>query len=332
MGGARAGRGRGAAAARSAQARQSRSRRAERLTIYGQSWGASRARGAALPGSARPQRQRAGQGASRPRRPGLGPPPPPHSAPCTPGAAFRPLSLVSASARSDSRRARPLEALWRARRGNKWARMPYEISKCRGPVRAPRPRGWAPALPACLPAWPLGHRPGVGGPARSAGRGGGVREPAGERPAALRGRRAAIPRRAGEGEEGAPKLAMRSGPRGSPRISLQGLVKGARRPGSRAGPLRSFKVAAAPPGWRQQVTGRDRSRAAPPASSFSSPLFPPLRPHPGAGLALRCLAAFVSLQRRCSPASPRWRGVSPKSSAATPRATIFFTPMASASS
>uniref|UniRef100_A0A8B9X118 WD repeat-containing protein 1 n=1 Tax=Bos mutus grunniens TaxID=30521 RepID=A0A8B9X118_BOSMU len=128
-GGARTRRGRGAAAARSAQARLSRSRRAERLTIYGQSWGASRARGAALPGSARPQRLRAGQGASRPLRPGLGPPPPPLSAPCTPGAVFRPLSPGSASARSDSRRARPLQALWRARRGNKWARMPYEIKK-----------------------------------------------------------------------------------------------------------------------------------------------------------------------------------------------------------
>lgn len=186
------------------------------------------------------------------------------------------------------------------------------------------------ARPACLPG-PLGHRPGAGGPARSAGRGGGVREPAGERSAALPGAPGGNPWPAGEGEEGAPKLAMRSGPRGSPRISLQGLVKGARGPGSRTRPLRSFKVAAAPPGWRQQVTGRDRSRAAPP-SPFFSPLFPPRRLQPGVGLALRCLAAFVSLQRRCSPASPRWRGVSPKSSAATPRATIFFTPMASASS
>lgn len=118
------------------------------------------------------------------------------------------------------------------------------------------------ARPACLPG-SLGHRPGAGGPARSAGRGGGVREPAGERSAALPGAPGGSPWPAGEGEEGAPKLTMRSGPRGSPRISLQGLDKGARGPGSRTRPLRSFKVAAAPPGWRQQVTGRDRSRAAP---------------------------------------------------------------------
>lgn len=121
------------------------------------------------------------------------------------------------------------------------------------------------ARPACLPG-PVGHRPGAGGPARSAGRRGGVREPAGERPAALPG---APGWPAREGEESAPKLAMRSGPRRSLRISLQGLVKGARGPGSRTRPLRSFKVAAAPPGWRQQVTGRDRSRAAPPPPAFS---------------------------------------------------------------
>lgn len=73
----------GRGAARSAQARRGRSLRAERLTIYGQSWGRA-ARGAALPGSARPQRQRAGQGASRPRRPGLGPPPPRTARPAPP--------------------------------------------------------------------------------------------------------------------------------------------------------------------------------------------------------------------------------------------------------
>lgn len=73
----------GRGAARSAQARRGRSRRAERLTIYGQSWGRA-ARGAALPGSARPQRQRAGQGASRPLSPGLGPPPPRPARPAPP--------------------------------------------------------------------------------------------------------------------------------------------------------------------------------------------------------------------------------------------------------
>ena len=186
-GGARTRRGRGAAAARSAQARLSRSRRAERLTIYGQSWGASRARGAALPGSARPQRLRAGQGASRPLRPGLGPPSPPLSAPCTPGAAFRPLSPGSASARSDSRRARPLQALWRARRGNKWARMPYEISKCRGPVRPP-PQGWAPALPVCLAPSAIGRVRAVRRGPRGAGEGCGSRLVSAPPPS--RGRRA----------------------------------------------------------------------------------------------------------------------------------------------
>lgn len=134
------------------------------------------------------------------------------------------------------------------------------------------------ARPACLPG-PVGHRPGAGGPARSAGRRGGVREPAGERPAALPG---APGWPAREGEESAPKLAMRSGPRRSLRISLQGLVKGARGPGSRTRPLRSFKVAAAPPGWRQQVTGRDRSRAAPPPPAFSFFSLPFPSPPPSA--------------------------------------------------
>ena len=88
---------------------------------------------------------------------------------------------------------------------------------------------------------------------------------------------------AGAGEESAPKLAMRSGPRRSLRISLQGLVKGARGPGSRTRPLRSFKVAAAPPGWRQQVTGRDRSRAAPPLLLFSLPFSLPSALSPARG-------------------------------------------------
>lgn len=197
-------------------------RRAERLTIYGQSWGRA-ARGAALPGSARPRRQRAGQGASGPWSRGLGPPPP---RPARPAPPFGPFP-GAASARSGSRRGRS-PRVWRARRGHPWARMPYEISKC----RARGPRGGARA------AGPLGPRPsrGVGGSAGVHGRGGGARAQAHERRAAL----------GGDPGTGTPQ-SWRCGPGPwSPRAP----DRGGRGSWTRKshGPPRSFRVAAGPPG------------------------------------------------------------------------------------
>ena len=165
----------------------------------------------------RVRRVRSGSAQGRARA-GLGDPasdrpPPPLSAPCTPGAAFRPLSPGSASARSDSRRARPLEALWRARRGNKWARMPYEISKCRGPVRPP-PRGWAPALPACLAPSAIGRVRAVRRGPRGAGEGCGSRLVSAPPPS--RGRRAAIPGRRGKARRAPQSWRCGRGPAEAP--------------------------------------------------------------------------------------------------------------------
>jgi hypothetical protein len=77
-------------------------------------------------GFGRPQRQRAGQArAGLGARPRTAP-----SAPGTPGAAFRAVpGLGLGEVRLE--RSRP-PGCWRAWRGNKWARMPYEISECAG--------------------------------------------------------------------------------------------------------------------------------------------------------------------------------------------------------
>lgn len=139
----------------------------------------------------------------------------------------------------------------RARRGNKWARMPYEISKC----RAGGPRVGARA--AC----PLGQRPsrGVGGSAGVHGRGGGARARAHERPAAL----------GGDPGPGTPKVGGAGRACGAP--SPPTGLAGDRGPGSRT-------VPGAPSKWRPalrvEATG-DRLRP------VLSPRSPPLCPRPG---------------------------------------------------
>lgn len=202
------------------------------MTIYGQSWGRA-ARGAALPGSVRPQRQRAGQGASGPRSPSLGPPPP---RPARPAPPFGPCPRLGLGP-SDLRRGRPRGSC-RARRGNKWARMPYEISKCRAPV----PPGWAPALldpSAIVGAWAA--RPSLG--ARGAGD---------------YGRRSvsAPPPSGATGGDPAPwreaKLAFRAGP-GAASASPKGPAGIVDQEVARSPAL--LQSGGHPSGWRQQVTG-----------------------------------------------------------------------------
>lgn len=206
-------------------------RRAERLTIYGQSWGRA-ARGAALPGSARPQRQRAGQGASGPRAPAS-------DRPLRARHARRRLSVPtpgSASARSGWRRGRP-GGCRRARRGNKWARMPYEISKRRGPP--------APGVGARA-AGPLGSGGAwaAQGGARARGRGAGSGRRAPRRP---RGRPAGTPAR-GDPEVGVagPGAAHPLRPRRAPAGTVDQEV-------ARSAAL--LQSGGRPSRWRQQVTG-----------------------------------------------------------------------------
>ena len=178
------------------------------------------------------------------------------------------------------------------------------------------------------PAWP--PRPSAGREERAAWRGPrGAGEGCGRKPVS-----APPPSGAPGGDPrpgGSPKVGDAVGAPRSPRIPEW--PGGEREPGSRAVPCAPSKWR---PPLRVEATG-DRLRPAQGPSPFPPPLpSPALCPQPGGGprqgLPLMCPAAFVSLQRRCSPASPRWRGVSPKSSAATPGATIFFTPMESASS
>lgn len=105
--------------------------------------------------------------------------------------------------------------------------MPYEISKCRGPV----PPGWAPTPPA--PSAIRGAR-GAGRPAGPC-RGGGVRARAGERPAAL-----GAPGGDLRPGEGCPKVAAAGWARGNPRVP--------ERPGRERGPG-SLAVPCAPSKW-----------------------------------------------------------------------------------
>lgn len=218
----------------------------------------------------------------------------------------------SASARSDlAARAAP-EGL-----GERGAVTSGRGCRTRSVSAAPRcPRG---GRPRCRTG-PFGHRRGVGGSPESRGAGEGYgRRPVSAPPPS--GAAAGEPAPGGGG--GVGKVGVSGPARGSPRVPKgPGRDRG---PGSRAVPC-------APSEWRPplrvEATG-DRRR---PALGLCCP--PSAQPSrgPGRGPPLTRPAAFVSPQRRCSPASLRWRGASPKSSAATPRATISFTPMESASS
>lgn len=184
--------------------------------------GASRARGRASGfGASAAAARRAGREPASEPRPRTAP-----SAPGTPGAAFRPPVPGPASA-SLLRGAGGPGGSRRARLGNKWARMPYEISKCRGPV--------TPAVGAHA-AGPPRSSAGRGRPGGVSGRGGWGRARAGEPPAAL-GTPGGDPRPGG----GCPKVGTAGWARGSPRVPEgPGRERG---PGSRAGPC-------APSKWR----------------------------------------------------------------------------------
>lgn len=196
--------------------------------------GASRARGRASGfGASAAAARRAGREPASEPRPRTAP-----SAPGTPGAAFRPPVPGPASA-SLLRGAGGPGGSRRARRGNKWARMPYEISKCRGPV--------TPAVGAHA-AGPPRSSAGRGRPGGVSGRGGWGRARAGEPPAAL-GTPGGDPR---PGGGGAPKLVLRAGLVGAP-ASLKGLVGSADQEVARAPAL--LQSGGRPSRWRQQVTG-----------------------------------------------------------------------------